>query len=89
MAYNPPQPISITSADGVNSYNSSIRAVNGTYVAGTGRRLTAFSLPSRTGRFENLTDFNYEILPNENIAFVTTGEASTATEVYTSWVEDF
>ena len=69
--------------------NSNIRAVNGTYTVGTGRKLTAFSLPRGTGRFENLIPFEYEVLPGKNIAFVVTGDASTATDVIVSWVEDF
>ena len=77
----------------VNNYidnnNSAVRAVNGGYTAGSGRLLTKFSIPRGTGRFENLIEFNYEVQPNKNIAFVITGDTSTATEVLVSWVEDF
>lgn len=73
----------------IDTNNSAVRAVNGTYVAGSGKKLLKIQVPRGTAQTLDLTDFEYELAPGKNIAFILGGDASTSTEVDVSWVEDF
>jgi hypothetical protein len=76
----------------VNNYidpnNSAVRAVNGTIVAGTGKKLLKISIPHPGGQTIDLTEYGFEIQPGRNLTFLVGGDNGTL-EADVTWVEDF
>jgi len=73
----------------IGEATSPIRAINGSYSAGTGKRLNKWFIPRGTSITVDLTEYEYEISPGNNLTFILGGDASTETDVSITWVDDF